>query len=208
MSRLSRAEKELMVRRATRLAALQILYGQQFKGETLYQTDPYLSEAEEGGEGDAGLARSDRVFLAKLLSCARTHRRILQGWLSGRIAGRSWENVDLLLRLIMWLGISEMLLVSMEEAGKGFAGGEGRGGSRAGLGRIAGEYCGMTSLFYDDAGVIGFVNGVLDGASRSDLGEVVRGDIKQEVIKEEEVIKKEDVPKVRGLLRSSSWDEV
>ena len=52
------------------------LYGQQFKGETLYQTDPYLSEAEEGGEGDAGLARSDRVFLAKLLSCARTHRRI------------------------------------------------------------------------------------------------------------------------------------
>ena len=108
MSRLSRAEKELMVRRATRLAALQILYGQQFKGETLYQTDPYLSEAEEGGEGDAGLARSDRVFLAKLLSCARTHRRILQGWLSGRIAGRSWENVDLLLRLIMWLGISEM----------------------------------------------------------------------------------------------------
>ena len=164
-----------MVRRATRLAALQILYGQQFKGETLYQTDPYLSEGE--GEGDALVsARSDRIFLAKLLSCARTHRRVLQGWLSNRIVGRSWENVDLLLRLIMWLGISEMVLVSAEEAGKGMTGGEGRGGSRVGLGRIAGEYCGMASLFYDDAGVIGLVNGVLDGASRSNLREVLRGE--------------------------------
>ena len=173
--KLSRSEEALMVRRATRLAALQILYGQQFKGETIYQTDPYLSEDDDGnageGGGDIGKARSDRVFLAKLLSCARTHRRVLQGWLSGRIVGRSWENVDLLLRLIMWLGISEMVLVSMEGAGKGIVGGS----KKVGLGRLAGEYCGMASLFYDDAGVIGLVNGVLDGASRVDLGEVLRG---------------------------------
>ena len=190
MSGLSRAEEELLVRRATRLAALQILYGQQFKGETLYQTDPYLGEGEEDGEEDEGAGggnagakrrmRSDRVFLAKLLSCARTHRRVLQGWLSGRIVGRRWENVDLLLRLIMWLGMSEMVLASMEGAGKGLAGGDSRGG----LGKLAGEYCGMASLFYDDAGVIGLVNGVLDGASRAELGEVLRGGIVGE--KEEE----------------------
>ena len=179
--KLSRSEEALMVRRATRLAALQILYGQQFKGETIYQTDPYLSEDDDGNAGEGGddirKARSDRVFLAKLLSCARTHRRVLQGWLSGRIVGRSWENVDLLLRLIMWLGISEMVLVSMEGAGKGIVGGDSIAGDskKVGLGRLAGEYCGMASLFYDDAGVIGLVNGVLDGASRVDLGEVLRG---------------------------------
>ena len=170
MSKVSKAEAELMVRRATRLAALQILYGQQFKGETLYQTDPYWDE--EGGDGENVNAfentRSDRVFLAKLLSCARTNRRVLQGWLSGRIVGRSWENVDLLLRLIMWLGVAEMVLVSMDEAGKGVG--------KIKLGRLAGEYCGMASLFYDDAGVIGLVNGVLDGAAKSDLGRVLRGE--------------------------------
>ncbi len=176
MSKVSKAEAELMVRRATRLAALQILYGQQFKGETLYQTDPYWDEEEEGGDGDGVNAfentRSDRVFLAKLLSCARTNRRVLQGWLSGRIVGRSWENVDLLLRLIMWLGVAEMVLVSMDEAGKGV----GMGTGKIKLGRLAGEYCGMASLFYDDAGVIGLVNGVLDGAAKSDLGKVLRGE--------------------------------
>ncbi len=173
MSKVSKAEAELMVRRATRLAALQILYGQQFKGETLYQTDPYWDE-DEGRDGDNinkfENTRSDRVFLAKLLSCARTNRRVLQGWLSDRVVGRSWENVDLLLRLIMWLGVAEMVLVSIDEAGKGMGTGKVR------LGRLAGEYCGMTSLFYDDAGVIGLVNGVLDGAAKSDLGKVLRGE--------------------------------
>ena len=183
MARLSKAEEELMIRRATRLAALQILYGQQFKGETLYQTDPYLDE----GEGDTELVRSDRVFLAKLLSCARTHRRVLQGWLSKSVVGRRWQNIDLLLRLIMWLGMSEMLLANMEEAGKGFGGGLGREGGHVALGRLAGEYCGMTSLFYDDAGVIGLVNGVLDGASRSDWKEVLRGEgLKEEGAKGQE----------------------
>ncbi len=171
------------MRRATRLAALQILYGQQFKGETLYQTDPYLVEEGEwadgapgadiaGGGGAQGI-RSDRVFLAKLLSCARTHRRVLQGWLSGRIVARRWENMDLLLRLILWLGVSEMVLEDMEGVGRGLAGGNRRGG----LGKLAGEYCGMTSLFYDDAGVIGLVNGVLDGAAGEDLGAVLRGGV-------------------------------
>ena len=185
----SRAEEALLMRRATRLAALQILYGQQFKGETLYQTDPYLVEEGEWGEGapgedgaggadmarDGGAQgiRSDRVFLAKLLSCARTHRRVLQGWLSGRIVARRWENMDLLLRLILWLGVSEMVLEDMEGVGRGLAGGNRRGG----LGKLAGEYCGMTSLFYDDAGVIGLVNGVLDGAAGEDLGAVLRGGV-------------------------------
>ena len=97
------------------------------------------------------------------------------------VVGRSWENVDLLLRLIMWLGIAEMVLASMEEAGKGI----GIGVGKVRLGKLAGEYCGMASLFYDDAGVIGLVNGVLDGASKSDLAEVLRGGVKEEVIKEE-----------------------
>lgn len=175
---------ERMVRRATRLAAVQILYGQQFHGETIQQIDPILEEEEDTR------FKSDRVFLARLLSCARTNRRPLQDWLATKVTRRSWGNVDLLLRLILWLAASEMLLERV--GGKGSVNAIGLDVSKLDesleekvvdkppnikvvkkLGTLAGEYCGTASLFYEDHGTLGFVNGILDGVASCDLVAIV-----------------------------------
>ena len=252
--------EQRMTQRATRLAALQILYGQQFHGETIQQVDPLLEEADAGfGEGffDEGFdgsdgettksaktksvtksatksaTKSDRAFLARLLSSARTNKRPLQVWLASASTRRSWQNVDLLLRLVLWLATAEMLLERVGGRGNvvgkvasvgsvlgnigkvlGLASTSIANGAdkkpdsekqdekpdnnkpdnnkpdnnkpalqpdskkedkqlRRKLGILAGEYCGIASLFYDERGTIGFVNGILDTAASCDLPTIV-----------------------------------
>lgn len=268
--------EQRMTQRATRLAALQILYGQQFHGETIQQIDPLLREEGQEDDEDDDLedeieyelaaeessaaitagdnaeknvakaviksaaksaaksavksaAKSDRAFLARLLSSARTNKHPLQTWLATCSTNRSWQNIDLLLRLILWLATAEMLLErvggrgsvvskAIEFATIGFGkrlnneinnetNSEQQGSKLASkqreesidkqtdkrtdekidkqtdkrtdkklrrkLGILAGEYCGIASLFYDERGTIGFVNGILDKAADCDLSLIV-----------------------------------
>ena len=252
--------EQRMTQRATRLAALQILYGQQFHGETIQQIDPLLREEGQEDDEDDDLedeieyelaveessaaitagdnaeknvakaviksaaksavksaaksaVKSDRAFLARLLSSARTNKHPLQTWLATCSTNRSWQNIDLLLRLILWLATAEMLLervggrgsvvskaIEFATIGFGKTTNNGTNSEQQGsklaskqrdesidkqtdkrtdkklrrkLGILAGEYCGIASLFYDERGTIGFVNGILDKAADCDLSLIV-----------------------------------
>ena len=216
-SAMTETVEQRMTQRATRLAALQILYGQQFHGETIQQIDPLLEEEDQAfdegfddgsdGEVKKSAIKSDRAFLARLLSSARTNKRPLQVWLASASTRRSWQNVDLLLRLVLWLATAEMLLERVGGRGNvasvgGVLGNIGKvielasinikstglnnkqdsnkkdnskedKRLRRKLGVLAGEYCGIASLFYDERGTIGFVNGILDTAASCDLSVIV-----------------------------------